>query len=551
MADHPATAAHEIRGYLTYTEYGDSPYWQWGKVVNAFDGGVKIDDPDGITLKIDGETWSVAVGYQEGGLEPRPTDNVDGNLREYRVTAHGEDERKLPLLIQPRLDWGSERRPQSVPADLGLATNIKLEQCVNLEPTEIENLIPRVLQEIAEKAGVDWHPAYFTGTPHEYSRVTQYERYFRVDREYARKVVRSDGIFHRLFHLLADQEGSKIVYSADNREVVGYNHQLRLPTQAVSEMFPDGTRHGLQLKHYHPEHVRKDETDDEGEVDPLYHPKLGALFKKGLNDGAIPWHEIDDLAQELEETLVNVLEWADVPTKGSGSFVSDWHFEATGRSDLEVALFDDPTPAIEASQESILVSTLTRLSDRDQDVLENVAMTDGGAHVEEIADGAGWSTSTIYRALGKLGDLLENDNGNVSFISAKIRDRVRDLVDQLDETVEATTRIIEDTLDVDPRDLERKGRAWQNWLTRYGAELVSDGEEFGEEAKIRIREILNTYKSTSYDNVGEVLEYGRIAWIKAGRDPDTFDNATVVFNVGNGNTMRGKARLLIDKHAPG
>ncbi|WP_238709232.1 DUF7845 domain-containing protein [Natronorubrum halophilum] len=546
-ADHPATAAHEIRGYLTYTDHGDSPYWQWGKVIEAFNGGRKE-----INVDLDGERWVVSVGYQVGGLEPRPTDTVDGNLREYRVTAHGEEERKLPLLIQPRLDWSSERRPQSVPSDLGLATNVKLEQCVNLDPDEIENLIPRMMSAIATKAGVDWHPGYLTGTPHEYSRCTQYERYLRANREYARKIVRSDGIFHRLFHLLADQEGSKIVFSADNRDVVGYNHQLQLPTRAVSEMFPDGTRHGMQLKHYHPEHVRKDEKNDDGELDPLYHPKLGSLFKKGLNDGAHPWNEIDDLTQELEETLINVLEWAEIPTKGSGSFVSDWHFDANERSELDIALFDDPTPAVEASQESVLISTMTRLSDRDQDILKGVAMTDGGsAHVDELTDETNWSTSTVYRALRKLGDLLENENGNVSFISQKIRDRVHELVNQLDETVEATTRIIEDTLQVDPRDLKRKGRAWQNWLTRYGAELIRDGEQPNENAKIRVREILNTYKSVSYDNVGEVLEYGRISWIKAGRDPATFDNAIVVFDVGNGNTMSGKASRLIEQYAPG
>ncbi|SEH14637.1 Predicted transcriptional regulator [Natronorubrum sediminis] len=545
-ADHPATAAHEIRGYLTYSDYGDSPYWQWGKVVAAFDGGRKD-----INLELDGERWVVSVGYQNGGLEPRPSDPIDGNLREYRVTAHGEEERKLPLLIQPRLDWDAERRPQSVPADLGLATNVKLEQCVNLEPAEIEDLIPRVLRLIAEKAGVDWHPNYFTGTPHEYSSVTQYERYLRVMREFGRKIVNSDGIFHRLFHLLADQEGSKIVFSADNRDVVGYNHQLQLPTRAVSDMFPDGTRHGMQLKHYHPEHVRKDEKTDDGETDPLYHPKLGALFKKGLNDESIRWHEIDDLTQELEETLVNVLEWADIPTKGSTSFISDWHFDANSRSEQDVALFEDPTPAVEASQESVLISTLTRLSDRDTDVLERVVRTDGGLHVGEIATETEWSTSTIYRALRKLDDLLENENGNVSFISAKIRDRVRELVSQLDETVEATTRIIEDTLRVDPRDLERQGRAWQNWLTRYGAELVRDGEQPSENAKIRLREILSVYKSDSYENIGEILEYGKISWIKAGRDPAVFENATVVFDDPEGTTVANKARLLISKYAPG
>jgi len=541
MTQHPASAAHEIRGYLTYTDHDDAPYWQLGKIIQAFDGGVKIDDPDGITIELDGETWSVSVGYHVGGLEPRPSDKPDGNLREYNITAHGENERKLPLLVQPRLDWGPARRPQSVPADLGLATNVKLQNTVNLEPDEIEELIPRIMRAIAKEAGVHWNPDYFTGTPHEYSSVTQYERYVRVRRNFAQKVVRTDGIFHRLFYLLADQEGSKIVFSADNTEVVGYNHQLRLPTRAVSEMFPDGTRHGMQLKHYHPKHVRKEDDGD----DPLYHPKIGALFKTGLNDGAIPWHQIDQLGQELEETVMNVLEWADVPTKGDTAFITDWHFDASERSDRQVAFFDDPTPEIDADQDSVLISTLTRLSDRDRDVLENVARADGGTAVGEITDETDWSTSTVYRALRKLGSLLENDNGNVSFISAKIRDRVRDLVDQLDETVEATTRIIEDTLQVNPRDLERKGRAWQNWLTRYGAEVVRDGDSPRENAKIRIREVLGRHKGSSYEFANEVVDYGKIAWIKAGRDPATFENATIEFDTPGGGTAVEKVSIML------
>lgn len=544
-ADHPAPAVHEIRGNLCFDQYGDSPYWQVGKFIDAVDDATADEEDWSVTVEIDGEVWSVSIGFQVGGLDPRPSDPIDGNLREYRITAHGENERKLPLLIQPRLDWSSSRRPDSVPADLGLATNIKLDQCVNVSPEEIEDLIPRIMRSVANEIGVDWHPDYFTGTPHEYSCITQFELYYRVIREYAQKVVKSDGIFHRLFHLLADHEGSKVVFSADNREIVGYNHQLRMQAGSVSKMIPDGRRPGVQLKHYHPEHVRKKDDSD-----PLYHPKVGVLYKKGLNGESVPWNKVNELERELEEILVNALEWADVPTKGTAAFVDDWHFDASERSERDVALYDDPTPAIEAEQESVLISTLSRLSDRDRDILERVAVTDGGEHVEEISEDTDWSTSTVYRALSKLGDLLDNDNGNVSFISAKIRDRVRELVDQLDETVAATTRIIEDTLDVDPRDLERKGRAWQNWLTRYGAELVrSDAPN--ENARIRIREILSTFKADSYDHVGEILEYGRISWIKAGRDPAVFDNALVEYDTKDGGTDVGVARRLIERYGTG
>ncbi|WP_449421039.1 DUF7845 domain-containing protein [Salinigranum halophilum] len=37
-----------------------------------------------------------------------------------------------------------------------------------------------------------------------------------------------------MFHTVADTEGSKIVYSGDNREIVGHNHQVRLDTKAVN-----------------------------------------------------------------------------------------------------------------------------------------------------------------------------------------------------------------------------------------------------------------------------------------------------------------------------
>lgn len=228
-------------------------------------------------MEIDGEHWEVSIGNQKSGLEPRPHDDVQ-SLYEYRVNAYGHGERKLPLLIQPRLAWKDERRPKSVPRDLGLATNVKLETAVNLEPEEIEQLIPQIMTLLAQYAGVSWNPDYFTETPHEYSTITQYERYYRVERGQARKIIRSDGIFHRIFHLLADYEGSKVVYSADNTEIIGYNHQIRLDRSGAKELL-EGRQRGKQFKHYHPQHVRGSDSGD-----PLYHPKIGCLFKKKWNN---------------------------------------------------------------------------------------------------------------------------------------------------------------------------------------------------------------------------------------------------------------------------
>jgi hypothetical protein len=528
-ADHPATAPHELRGSVLYDQHGDSPYWALRELLQELDGG-----EDGIDVVVDQEQWEVSVGYQKSGLEPRPQDDVD-SLYEYRINAYGNDQRKLPLLIQPRLDWKGDNRPNSVPKDLGLATNVKIETAVNLEPEEIERLIPAIMRGVARHAGVDWNGEYFEGPPHRYSSITQYERYYRLERGQARKIVRTDGIFHRLFHLLAEREGSKVVYSADNTEIVGYNHQVRLDKDAANRLLEDAQR-GKQFKHYHPKHVRGDDSGD-----PLYHPKLGCLFKKGWNaNNSVPWHEHPDLARELEENLVNLLHWANIPSRCGPTFIADDHFDAEP-SDREVAIFEDPTPEIERDQDSVLVSTMSRLTDRDLDVLEGVALTDGGeAHVAELEQETGWATSTIYRALGTLDELLENENGNVSFISEKIQQRVREVVERTQEVVNAQARIVEDVLDVDPRDLERAGRAWQNWLHRYGAELIDHGRD----TKIRVRTLMSRLKSASGEYAPEVVEYGAIAWVKAGRDPAEFRNAMIEYDTASGTeTMLAKNLL--------
>jgi predicted transcriptional regulator len=299
---------------------------------------------------------------------------------------------------------------------------------------------------------------------------------------------------------------------------VGHNHQLRLDTKAISQLF-SGWRTGGQLKHYHPEHVGERDPDD-----PLYHPKVGFLFKKGWNDdNAVRFSRLEELQQQIEENLMNILEWSDVSTKPGGWFVEDDHF-APVASERDIAFFDDPTPEIEREQDSVILRTMSRLQDSDRDVLEEVAdripRTDGGVHVDEIEAATGWGSSTIYRVLKRLGGLLENEHGNVSFVSAKIAERVRDVVEQIDEVVDSAARAIEDVLSVDPRDLERKGRAWQNWINRYGAELVEDFSDG--RGKIRIRQIMSIYKSDPVPYLPEILEWGLIAWDNAGRTASAF-----------------------------
>ncbi|KAB1185825.1 MULTISPECIES: MarR family transcriptional regulator [Haloferax] len=525
---HVASAPHETRGNLLYTEYEDSPYWAVRQLYNHIDGGAK-----GIEVEIPRydapgtEVWTVSLGFHESGLSPSKRDTVN-SLLEYDINAYGEGQRKLPIIIQPRLGWDDENRPNSVPANLGRSTNVKLNNTVNVELDEIPHLIREILRAVCERVGFDWSRRYFTETPHEYSTITQHERYIRILRDMAKKLVHSDGVFMKLFMLVADLEGSHVVYDSNNEKVVGYNHQLRFDRKAIEEISKN-SRHrprGMQLKHYHPEHVRKKSGDD-----PLYHPKLGALYKKNLNqDQSVRWTDRHDLVDDLEEKMMNVLEWAGIPTNPGSWFVEDDHF-VPGESDRRIAFWDDPTPEIEASQESVIIRTLQELEDSDRDVLEYVAMADGGT-VDGAAEETGWSEATVYRVLQRLSGLLDCDNRVVSWVSSKMSQQVREIVSVTEDVVESNARLIENVLSVDPRDLERSGRALQNWLNRYGAEVVQGMDDRSKRVKIRVRSILTESKNSTAkgEYLPDVIDAGYSAWCDAGLDAGRFYNAIIEFD---------------------
>lgn len=525
---------HEVKGNMLFDEHGVQPYWALRSIFShEINGGAKK-----IEVEVDGEIWQVSLNHQKSGMEPTADDEVD-QLYEYRMNAYGRGERKIPILIQPRLDWSEDKRPNSVPDDLDESVNCRIETAVNVEPIQIKNLVPQLLASVFDQLGVQWYDQYFTGPLHEYSNLTTWELYARVNRGIAQRLVEMDGILWSIFHLLGDLEGSKFEYSSDNTEIIGYNHQVRIDTKAANQLLP-GNQHGKQLKHYHPQHVRDDSRDD----DPLYHPKFGVCYKSTWDDdGSVKWSNRSELRAELHDNLVNILEWADIPTDpDSGAFVEDDHFNPVS-SERTVTLYDDPTPEIEASQHSILTKTLMSIcdSEREQEMLKQVAYADGGRkHVSELEDSVG-SSSTIYRALDKLSGVLESDNGNVQYVSEKIREQVTETINVTKDVIESKTQILEDMLSVDPDDLERAGRAWQNWMNRYGAEIMEvDGRK-----TIRVREIMSLVKSKAGEYAPEIVEWGRIAWQNAGRDPAEFDNAVVVWDAPNGGTNGKRVSWLI------
>lgn len=526
-------ATHEVEGHLRYGEHGLGPYWALSKLYFEY---VDGDDPE-VEVEIDGETWSVRMRYHKSGIAPQDRDSDVDRLYEWDIVGRGRGERKASFTVSPRFEGMRHHESGeaiSVPfdhldADEGLSVTV---QGSNVDYHRFPDLLPAFVQSLGREFGLPISGHYFQrpildGTAG--STVYALERYVRVERETARKVIRSEGPMHSLAMHLSAEGGCQGKYEWDNEERVGHYHTLQMSPADVAELAPSH-RYGKQVKHY----LLKD-PDAVDEEDPTYHPKVGALFHKRFHGSAVPWGTVDEVVRELDETLVNVLTWADVPTEPGGpTYVQDDHFEAAARDD-EVPVYADPTPELEAETEHLLVTALSDLTESDQETLE--ALADGGKqHVEDLSAETDYSLSTIYRVLDRIGGVIESEAGYVQFTSQKIAEDVRSIVDRAEHAIETGAERIADLYNLDVR--QAASSAFQKWAATYGAEVEIDDDR----ATLRIDTVLSERKSGPEPQVGEVLHDAIIAWKRDGRDPLDLRRAIVEWTDSFGRTKRTRVR---------
>lgn len=508
---HIEPAFHEVDVFWWFTDNGLSPYWALTALcLDEFDG------HDEATMELGDGVWQVRLNYNdETGIAPRPSDAITGDRAyEFKIHAEGPDQKTADFVVSPR--WDDLRKPSGEQARIpwcggdGVQVHV---QGSNLAFEEYKFILQEAVLGLAAEATFDWNRRYFN-RPRDDSNIVTTELYVRLKRDYAQKLVSTDGLFYRLMHLVGDLEGSSWVYSADNTEIVGHRHAFEHGPTVATELGPD---HSLGKRHkvYHPKHVRSEESDD----DPLSSPKYGVAFHKSLDEAAVPWGERDELLHELEETLVNVLDWAGVPTEPDPTtFVEDDHFEISP-SNRDVAHLSDPTPRLEAEQDLLLFQVLDDLSPAAKSVAKTVATDGGSTHYTDVADETGYSISRIYEAIAELGDLVESDNGTVAILSEKVRQEVAAIADHLGDIVRRTADRIAALCDVDIRGVGDS--ALEKWLAKYGGEFRDlTGDRDG---VIRIDTVLSAVEvSQAYDYIDDVLEAGLDAWLKAGRPREEF-----------------------------
>ena len=534
------TTPHEVEGRWKWPDWGRGPYDALSSVMLGppFEGYLELD------VEIDGEPWHVKVSYSKSGFAPRLSDGINAErLYEWDIVGRGRGERKASFNISPRFPdmrhWESGD-PIQLPWEnqVGDVDGVDVEfHTSNIEPERGLELLPEFYGAIFDQAGEQIHSSYFREQPHSASRIWAYERYVRILRQWAEKLS-SAGVLQKVAHYLSDLEGVKAELHIDNEEVINHQNRLFLNPTSASKLLP-GHTYGRKLEIYQlkdPDAVSKDH--------PSYHPKVEVLVNKSMNDGeAWAWDDRHDVTEQIEETLLNALHWEDIPLNpdGNGVYVADDHFDAVAR-DEPVELYEDPTPRLEAKSDHLLLTTLREMGETPREVTETVA-TDGGSTINDLVDQLGKHPATIYRAIEDLDDILELDQGKISFRARKYRDELRALVESAEYAIGSYADRMQHLMGL--ADHVAESSPFQKWLAENGADLEFD--DSGNPKRMRIDTILSRLKADNFEHVATIAAEALEKWSKSGNDPTVLRGAQLTWKTPGGGNETGFVGAVADR----
>lgn len=224
--------------------------------------------------------------------------------------------------------------------------------------------------------------------------------------------------------------------------------------------------------------------------------------------GAVAWHdcpgEVDrfDLQEELERFLYHGPYWADLPLEPDPTvYVEDEYFslEATER-DLD--LVEDPTDELEVQQQDLAVAQIldADLTDKQEATVRETMDNGGVREIDELANEAGVSESTVRRTFRKLDQLVEIAAGKVRPADRVVADKVRDVFASIDQMTDQGMRALRGM--GGRGELVDEDSALGKWARRYGVQ-VDESDPDAIEVAI---------------NLGELTEYQATKLIRAGRE---------------------------------
>ncbi|WP_243645275.1 DUF7845 domain-containing protein [Natrarchaeobius chitinivorans] len=418
------TQCHEFDAYLNFDEYGLKPYYGLTTFRKEHDW-VNNGKPS-TTFEFDGREWAAVLDYDDQPIlpwsDPSYTLETAYLYRVYVVCMDETYDEKSAdtsqrvkggtFTVYPRWPDMKKRDDETGEIskvngymDLGRPYLTVRAQASNIDFAKYVDLTAEAF------AAFDVPRRYFSN-PHESSTVNDTAVYVRPKRDVSGPIYAADGPIARIHQLLESDRSGYRKHVEDNRERPGDQVTTMVDSERAAKLIR-GHKIGKEVKHYYMRNPDNYNPDQFG-----WHPKLEVSFQTSITDETIYWDredalDIEQCRRELEEMLMNVLDWAGLDVTGGDEYHEDAYFDPERRKRRSLKLVDCPLPEIESEQENAVMRLWGDMNGSDREVTE-LLLTDGGEiSPKDAAEKTGYSYRTIRRVVDRLEDFVRHTYGKL------------------------------------------------------------------------------------------------------------------------------------------
>jgi len=470
-------AHHEFTVNLNFTKHGLKPWLAADHVVKDVGGGTTLESVDLPSLD---DTAEVSIRYQDGNLlppdggeTPAGTELQHDTIREFRIHVSANDGhdglKSVDYHIRPR--WYNQEAEKSDGETITLPNALTTAQTdgVSIKAAGSNIAFEKYDQLLREAADALTINSWYFEELHNTSNIQDAARYVRVHESVSGPIHARDGPLVGLAHVMEnDRDGyRKLVQNdSDERDVQkpGFYHTATLGPERVREVWPNHQM-PVELKHYY-------KKDYHERSDGLKHPKLEAAYQTSRTDETLRYtpETVEQVKRELDECVYSVLADAGLDLRAGGkTYVDDEIFTATNAM-TDAAIVSLNLSEIRHEQEAVIYKHLVRggLSPIEQEALGTLVTDGGEVSPTDIAENHDRHIDAVYRALNRMGDLVDREYGSVSLRSTYAAELVHDALQEAECAVSRATDATAHALEAAERGLDEKTSAFVAWAEKHG-----------------------------------------------------------------------------------
>lgn len=515
---------HEFDGHFHYVRDGLKPYyaltdvrkdhdWITGKPTGRFESG--------------GETWRVCLDFDSQPILPwsDPSYKLETAYL-YRIYFVCEDEtfdgeradrsqrvKGGTITVRPR--WPDMKRREKTESDGDGEWNGPVKDVngymdlgkpyldAQIQGSNIDfDRYPDLLADAVNAFGI---PRRYFDTPHHTSNIADAAVYVRIKRSESGPVYAADGPIARMHSVLESDRSGYRKHVEDHRDRPGDYVTTVVDDKRAGKVIR-GHRIGKEAKHYYMKDPETYSPDEFG-----WHPKLEVGYQTSQTDETVYWDRNpsddelgrDDLRRELEELLLNLIDWSGLDETGGDQYQKDAYFKPDERERRSLKEVDCPLPEIESEQEQAVMRLWGDMNPSDRATVDKL-LTDGGdVSPADVSEDTGYCYDTILRAVDRLEEFVEHSYGSLEiksdFAAQEMLKRVRSAEEQFRRSIGSTVmQVADDAQDVATDAYDRFVRNYEVGVDesrddclallkpQYVAESVDQAREVAREAWVAV-----------------------------------------------------------------